>query len=266
MRAVASARRRRPLMLRRSRGYVPGEHRPAGRATRPLLACGAELKSTFCLARGRPRLGRPPHRRSRALPGLRRLPAGRRPLRAAVRVRPEVVAHDLHPDYASTALRAGAGRRRAASASSTTTPIWPRAWPSTAWRARPSARSTTASGYGTDGTIWGGEMLVGDLTDVRARGVAARPCACPAATRAVREPWRMACAWLAAALGRARRAARDARGRASTAAAGTPSRRSARARAVSPETTSMGRLFDAVAALCGLARSVSLRGSGGGRA
>ena len=94
-----------PLMLRRSRGYVPGGARAARRrAARRCSPCGAELKSTFCLAQGRARLGRPPHRRPRAT--SRRCGSFREGIAHFERlfaVEPEVVAHDLHPDYLSTA-------------------------------------------------------------------------------------------------------------------------------------------------------------------
>jgi hydrogenase maturation protein HypF len=81
----------------------------------------------------------------------------------------------------------------------------------------------------------------------------------PGGERAVREPWRMACAWLAAAGGE--------RPPLPDALAGTIDRgrwdavaRIGESAAVSPETSSMGRLFDAVAALCGLRAQVSYEG------
>ena len=48
---IADADRDRPLMLRRSRGFVPTSVRLPGGAPRPILACGAEQKNTFCLAK-----------------------------------------------------------------------------------------------------------------------------------------------------------------------------------------------------------------------
>ena len=58
------------------------------------------------------------------------------------------------------------------------------------------------SGYGTDGTIWGGEMLVGDLVSFE-RAAALRAVRMPGGSAAILEPWRMACAWLAASRGEA---------------------------------------------------------------
>ena len=54
------------------------------------------------------------------------------------------------------------------------------------------------TGLGTDGTAWGGEILVGDLRSFGRAGHLC-PCALPGGDRAAREPWRMACAWLVAA-------------------------------------------------------------------
>ena len=74
----------RPLLLRRSRGHVP-EALALPVAAGELLACGAELKSTFCVAKGTARVAGPPHRRpaQRGDPALLR--RGRGPLRAALR-------------------------------------------------------------------------------------------------------------------------------------------------------------------------------------
>ena len=55
------------------------------------------------------------------------------------------------------------------------------------------------SGYGGDGTVWGGELLVGDLAGFERAGMLL-PVRLPGGDRAATEPWRMACAWLAAAL------------------------------------------------------------------
>jgi hydrogenase maturation protein HypF len=91
-----------PLMLRRSRGYVPESIPLPMPATRPLLACGAELKSTFCVAKG-----------ARAWVShhigdlenwetLRSFREGIAHFERLFAVAPRKVVHDLHPDYLST--------------------------------------------------------------------------------------------------------------------------------------------------------------------
>ena len=129
--------RLRPLLLRRSRGFVP-DSLPLPGDGRPLLACGAELKSTFCVAKG-----------GRAWVGhhigdlkhyevLQAYEAGVEHFERLFAVTPEVVVHDEHPDYLSTALRAGAGRRR--DGRRPAPPRAPRRLPGRARRERPRGR------------------------------------------------------------------------------------------------------------------------------
>ena len=54
------------------------------------------------------------------------------------------------------------------------------------------------TGYGEDGTVWGGELLFGDLADFERAGMLF-PVRMPGGEAAIRQPWRMACAWLAVA-------------------------------------------------------------------
>ncbi len=97
----------RPMFMRRSRGYVPASMPLPHPATRPLLACGAELKSTFCVAKG-----------SRAWVShhigdlqnyetLRSFTDGIGHFKRLFCVEPEVIVHDLHPDYLSTKYAPG---------------------------------------------------------------------------------------------------------------------------------------------------------------
>ncbi len=119
-------------------------------------------------------------------------------------------------------------------------------------------------GLGTDGTAWGGELLVGDLRGFERAGWL-WPVALPGGDRAAREPWRMACAWLVAA-GDEDPPIPPRSPAASIPRGGGRSRGMARTGTAAPPTTSAGRLFDAVAALCGLRAEVDLRGPGRGRA
>jgi hydrogenase maturation protein HypF len=253
VRAVAG----RPVVLRRSRGYVPASVALPVAAARPVLACGAELKSTFCLAKGqRAWVGH--HigdlRNAETLSAYRE---GIAHFERLFAVTPELVAHDLHPDYLATSYALeregvevlGVQHHHAHLA---------------ACLAEHGETATAVgaiydgAGYGSDGTVWGGEILVGDLRGF-ARAGALWPVRLPGGDRAAREPWRMACAWLVAA-GNAEpeRPAHfadrvDARSWSAVA-------RMAASGFAAPVTTSMGRLFDAIAALCGLRTHTTYEG------
>ena len=247
----------RPLMLRRSRGHVPASLPLPVPAARPLLACGAELKNTFCVARGE-RAWVSHHigdlKNFETLASFREGVAHFEELFA---VAPEVVAHDLHPDYLSTAYAqeregvelVGVQHHHAHLA----------ACLAEYGETGPAVGAILdGSGYATDGTVWGGELLVGDLAGFERAGHL-WPVRLPGGDRAVREPWRMACAWLTAA-------GEDATAP-PAALAGTvdPQRWDAVAQLVdsgtaAPLTSSAGRLFDAVGALCGLRAEVTHEG------
>ena len=103
---------RRPLMLRRSRGYVPASLNLPFPAP-PLLACGAELKSTFCLANGARAWVSHHIGDLKSWETLRSFREGIAHFEALFAIAPEAIAHDLHPDYLSSCLCAGTrGSRR----------------------------------------------------------------------------------------------------------------------------------------------------------
>ncbi|HEX2707689.1 MAG TPA: carbamoyltransferase HypF [Solirubrobacterales bacterium] len=246
-----------PMMLRRSRGFVPRSLELPVEASRPLLACGAELKNTFCLAKGR-----------RAWVGhhigdlenyetLRSFSEGIEHFQRLFAVEPALCAHDLHPDYLSTKYaRQREGVELVA--------VQHHHAHLAACLAEHGEEGPAlgvvfdGTGFGADGTIWGGELLIGTLRDFERAGHL-RPVALPGGKAAIREPWRMACAWSIEALGAvpevpaALASAVDARDWRNC---GELVRRGIG----SPTTTSMGRLFDAVGALCGAAARVSYEG------
>jgi hydrogenase maturation protein HypF len=243
-----------PLMLRRSRGHVPAALRLPVPAPEPLLACGAELKSTFCVAKGdRAWVG---HHVGdlRNYETLRSFTEGIAHFRELFAITPAVVAHDLHPEYLSTryALEldgvelAGVQHHHAHLA----------ACLAEHGRTGPAVGAIyDGTGYGTDGTVWGGEILVGDLCGFERAGHL-RPVPMPGGEAAIREPWRMACAWLAEARQPPPAALVAAAGRGRWEAVEQLAARGV----ASPLTSSMGRLFDAVAALCGLRATVAYEG------
>ncbi len=245
--------------LRRSRGYVPDTLRLPVACARPVLGCGAELKSTFCLAKAdRAWVGH----HIGDLGNLETLVSyteGIAHFERLFAAEPAVVAHDLHPDYLSTTYAAeregvqliGVQHHHAHLA----------AVLAEHGLSGPAAGAIyDGTGYGTDGTVWGGELLVGDLAGFQRVGHL-RPVALPGGDRAVREPWRMACSWLVACSGEDEEVpmpevfAGQVAPAMWDAVAGL-----ARSGFSAPPTSSMGRLFDAVAALCGLPPRVTYEG------
>jgi hydrogenase maturation protein HypF len=228
-------------IVRRSRGHVPDAI--ALPPTRPLLAVGAELKSTFTLGRGRRAWVGHHIGDLRNYETLSSFSEGIAHFERLFAVAPEIVAHDLHPEYLSTKYaleregdHVGVQHHHAHLAA-----------------VLAEHRETEAlgaiydgTGYGTDGTVWGGELLLGGLAGFERAGHL-WPVRMPGGEAAIREPWRMACAWLAAA-------------GLDTPPAWEQVRRLAETGVASPVTTSMGRLFDAVAALCGIRETVTYEG------
>ena len=188
-----------PAALARLR---PGRPRAARRRAAAAARLRRRAQEHVLPGQGRARLGEPPHRRPRELRDAALVHRGDRALRAPVRGRrPRSSPTTCTPSTSRPSTRSSA-TASSSSASSTTTRTWPRAWPSTASRRPAVGAIFDGTGYGTDGTVWGGELLVGDLRGVRARRARCWPVR--AARRRARrsgEPWRMACAWLAAALG-----------------------------------------------------------------
>ena len=144
VRAVRVGGTRRPLMLRRSRGYVPASIALPVPAAQHLLACGAELKSTFCVAKGERawvghHIGDLAELRDAAL-----LHGGHRALQAPVRGGAGGGRPRPAPRVPLDQVRARSWTACGSSASSTTTPTSRPVWPSTARAAPPSGRSSTA--------------------------------------------------------------------------------------------------------------------------
>lgn len=232
----------RPLPLRRSRGAVPGVLALPVAAGRHVLACGAERDSTFCLARGRRAWVSHHIGDLRTADTFAAFQEGVRHLERLFAVTPEVVAHDLRADDLATTYAlaregvelVGVQHHHAHLAACLAE----------------HGEQGPAVGAIFDGT--GGEILVGDLRGFERAGHL-WPVPMPGGDQAVREPWRMACAWL--------KAAGDERP--------LPGIDPLRWRAVgrlaetgvtAPTTTSVGRLFDAVSALCGLRTEVAYEG------
>jgi hydrogenase maturation protein HypF len=256
LRAVRVGGSRRTLPLRRSRGHVPASIPLALPARRPLLACGAELKSTFCLARGERAWVSHHIGDLRNWETLRSFREGIAHFEELFAIAPELVVHDMHPDYLSTAHaieREGVELLAVQHHHAHLAAVL-----AEHGEAGPAVAAVfDGAGYGSDGALWGGEILLGDLAGFERAGHL-RPVRLPGGDRAVREPWRMACAWLGEASG-------DWPPAIPHALAGLDPRRweavaSIAGSGAAALTTSAGRLCDAVAAVCGVRAVVSYEG------
>ncbi len=249
-------------LVRRSRGYAP---QPIGLpldCPHAILAVGGQLKSTFALGRGRHafvshHLGDLDH--YAAVCAFERDILLYQQLFA---IEPVQIAHDLHPDYASTDYARKRARLRIRSLEER--PFLIRVQHHHAHMASCMAEHSLiepvigvtfdGTGYGTDGAIWGGEFLVGDFRQFRRAGHL-RYVGMPGGDQAIREPWRMAVAHLRDA-GSARREFVSLFPPEAIRTIETMLEKGFR----TPMTSSAGRLFDAVAALAGLRQRVSFEG------
>ena len=254
------------VMMRRARGFAP---RPVALPWQspPLLATGAELKNTFCLARGGLGFLSPHVGDLQNFETLQAFETGVAQMEALFRIRPEALAYDLHPDYLSSryalaraeheglpafAVQHHHAHIAAAMADAGLTGDQP-----------VIGLACDGAGFGADGAIWGGEFLIADYAGYeRASHLAYVPL--PGGDGAVREPWRMALAWLSQA-GLAWEAdlapvqfavAEPTRGAAALAVV----QRQLATGVNAPPTSSLGRLFDAVAALVGICQQATYEG------
>ena len=247
-----------PQIIRRARGYVPLAVRLPMTATRPILACGGELKSTFALVRGEEAF------LSQHLGDLTSEAAFRAYVdtvghfRRLFELDPEVVAHDLHPAYRSTVYarsmesveHVAVQHHHAHIASCLADNGVDRKVIGVAW---------DGSGYGADARIWGGEFLVADLAGFERVGHF-EYVPMPGGDAAVREPWRMAATFLRAAYGESMSGLDLEFIRRLDRAAWRVLSQAADRGLNAPLTSSAGRLFDAVASLLGLRDRISFEG------
>jgi hydrogenase maturation protein HypF len=250
-----------PVPLRRSRGYAPFPVHLTWESP-PLLAAGAELKNTFCLARGRYAFLSHHIGDLENFETLQSFEDGVAHMQRLFRIEPEAFAYDLHPDYLATRYalkRAEAEERPAIGVQHHHAHI-------AAGMAEHGLAPGTqvigvafdGTGYGDDNAIWGGEFLIaGYESYTRAAHLSYIPL--PGGDRAVRQPWRLALAWLRRAglpwdddLPPVRAANETDRRllHQLLEADGVPGLGGA-------PTSSMGRLFDAMASLIGLRHEVN---------
>ncbi len=244
------------LPLRRSRGYAPFPIRLEFES-RPMLAVGGELKATFCLASGHDAFMSQHIGDMENLETLGAFTKAVDHMQDLFRIKPEVLVVDMHPRYMSGgwAERTAAGREvvrvqhHHAHIASVMT--------ENRFSEQVIGFSFDGTGYGLDGTIWGGEILVGDLGGFERIGFLTTA-VLPGGDAAVRRPYRIALSHLD-------RAGIEWDETLAPVAAAKPEelkviRHQIRSRLNSVETSSMGRLFDAVASLTGIRQVTSYEG------
>jgi hydrogenase maturation protein HypF len=240
--------------LRRSRGFVPvpvflKDDQPS------VLAVGGELKNTICLTKGKhaflsQHVGDLENVESysffhEAIEHLERI----------LEIRPEIIAYDLHPNYFSTrwaqqqsgAKLVGVQHHHAHIAS---------CMAENHLEGRVIGFALDGTGYGTDGNIWGGEVLIAGYEDFE-RAAHFEYVPLPGGEAAIREPWRMAVSYLAHHFGREFRSLSIPFVKQLDPAKTELLLRMVERKVNSPLTSSCGRLFDAVAALIGIRQEVN---------
>ena len=247
------------MILRRSRGYAPAPISTLQEFKRQILACGAELKNTFCLTRGYSAFISHHIGDLENLETLRSYSEGIQHYKQLFHLEPEVVAYDLHPEYLSTkyalgleslAGKIGVQHHHAHIAS---------CMADNGIEGEVIGVAMDGLGFGTDGRMWGGEFFVADFSTAERVGhLDYIPM--PGGAKAIREPWRMAAVYLQqvfgddfATLDLPFVADMDKK-------AWLTLKSMIAAKTNCPETSSMGRLFDAVSSLLRLRDATNYEG------
>ena len=244
------------VIMRRARGYAPVPVRLPVAATQPIIAVGPHLKNTFTLVRDDQAFVSPHIGDLDELEALAHWRQAYDRYRALFRIEPTVAVRDLHPGYLSTRLAEELGLARTISVQHHHAHI----------AAVAAEHGVTTSvvglafdgtGHGDDGHVWGGEVLVADLSGYR-RAAQLRYVALPGGDLAAREPWRVALGYevLAGAQTQSFGLAYYGVPVASRAGAAEQLSRGVN----SPLASSMGRLFDAAAAVLGVRRHATFEG------
>jgi hydrogenase maturation protein HypF len=252
--SVARVTAGQPQKLRRSRGFVPVPVQ-LEKETQAVLAVGGELKNTVCVVRGSEAFLSQHVGDLENLESYRFFEEAVQHLQRILETEPKVIAHDLHPDYFSTKWAqertgvelVGVQHHHAHVAA---------CMAENHLDGKVIGIALDGTGYGTDGAIWGGEVLVTDYAGFE-RAAHFEYVPLPGGAAAIHEPWRMAVSYLAKHFGK------DVEKLGLPFLAEIDSRKLSVVLQMmereinSPRTSSCGRLFDAVAALVGLRGTVN---------
>lgn len=263
--SVAVVQGGRPRLVRRARGYAPLPV-PLPRPLPQTLACGAELKNAFCLTRDANAFLSHHIGDLENLDTLEHYEAGIAWYERLFRVSPEVISYDLHPEYLATKFARALPQEEKVAVQHHHAHVVSRLVEH--GREGPVIGvCMDGLGYGDDGRLWGGEILVCDMLGYR-RVAHLEELPLPGGAAAIERPWRAAVGWAYALFGEdgLTRAARLVRRRAvaGEAVAGDEELAAIRQQIDrllnAPLTTSCGRLFDAVSALAGVRQMVTYEG------
>ncbi len=236
--------------LRRSRGDAPYPIRLAWQSEAQILATGAEMKNTFCLVRGGDAFLSQHIGEVESLEALGYFREALAHLTKLFKVSPEVIVHDMHPDYLTTRL----AKDLAAERDLPRVEVQHHHAHIAACLAEHGREesviglSLDGTGYGPDGAIWGGEILIANLEDYQ-RVAHLEYLPLPGGAAAIRKPYRIAWGYLLETLGEIPQIP--------TLTHTNPQEQQIVIQQVqrhlnTPLTSSAGRLFDATSALLGI--------------
>jgi hydrogenase maturation protein HypF len=249
----------REMIVRRSRGYAPAPIKTAFQFTREILACGAELKNTFCLARDSYAFVSHHIGDLENLETLRSFTEGIEHYQRLFNLHPEVVAYDYHPEYLSTKYALALEDIETKIAVQHHHAHIASCMADNRIEGEVIGIAMDGLGFGTDNKFWGGEFFVaGFMQAERIAHLDYIPM--PGGAKAIREPWRMAAAFLHRTMGDDFLKldvdfVHNMNYQSWTALRGMMAKGTN-----SPETSSMGRLFDALASLLGLRNVANYEG------
>ena len=254
--SVTRVEQGRPTVIRRSRGYAP-DPVPLPFEVPPILAAGPELKNTFCLTRDKYAFLSQHIGDMENYETLKSFEEGIEHMQRLFRIQPEVIAYDLHPNY----LASRYALQRAREEHLPLVGVQHHHAHIAACMADNGLDGTQkviglsfdGTGYGDDGTIWGGEVLLADYSGFE-RSFYLQPFPLPGGDQAVKNPWRTG---LSLAI-QARIPMKDILAFTKLEAQAVAVVRSQIEKGINaPMTSSMGRLFDGVAALAGVRLTVN---------
>ena len=246
-----------PYILRRSRGYVPFPIKLSF-PLEMILACGGELKNTFCLTRGQYAFMSHHIGDLENLETLTSFEEGIEHFKKLFYIEPKAVAYDLHPDYLSTQYalsiqdipRIGVQHHHAHIVS---------AMAENGIEGDVIGIALDGTGFGLDGTIWGGEFIKANLRDFD-RLAHLKKVPMPGSSMAIKEPWRMAMVYLSEAFGDEAIHLRIDLMKRIDFQKWDILKRAIEKKINTPWTSSMGRLFDAISSLLSIRDKVQYEG------